>query len=92
LANAIDWYYSAEEGLNWLQRGLAQIEGGNPVSDGVRGKALMKAGELIRINLLDSQTGRKLQEESLALYHVSNPTDKRDWTILFAAGLHVYGS
>ena len=81
LANAIDWDNHLEEGLNWLQRGLAQIERGNPKSDLIRAKALMRAGRLIRTSH-DSETAGILLEESLALYRAINPTDKRDWTML----------
>jgi tetratricopeptide (TPR) repeat protein len=90
LANAIDWEdNSIEEGLHWLQKGLAQLEPDNPASDLIRAKALTWAGHLM-ISNNDSQAARALLEESLAVYHAIDPVDKRDLTILLTELAYVF--
>jgi predicted ATPase/class 3 adenylate cyclase len=90
LANAIDWEdNSIEEGLHWLQKGLAQLDPGNPASDLIRAKAMTWAGHLM-ISNNDSQAALTLLEESLALYHAIDPADKRDLTMLLTELAYVF--
>lgn len=77
LANAIDWDDAAEEGLGWLQAGLALIAGGDVATDLMRAKALYKAGQA-SANTNNNQSGRTMIEEAVALYRATNPPDKRD--------------
>ena len=89
LANAIDWDEKNEEGLSWLQAGLAQIAQDDPTTALIRAKALAGAGRAL-VNNGRSQTARSLLAESLALYRAINPSDKGDWVYALTQMAYAY--
>ena len=78
IANAIEWLDAPNEGLNWLQKGLALIPRGNFNDDLLRAGTLTNIAPLL-INRGESTLAVEILKESIELYKSINPADKRGW-------------
>ncbi|MBK7456100.1 MAG: tetratricopeptide repeat protein [Anaerolineales bacterium] len=78
IANALDWQDAPNEGLNWLQKGLALIPRGNLNDDLLRANTMTNTAPLL-INSGKYTAAIELLNESIELYKSIQPTDKRGW-------------
>jgi len=83
IANALDWSDASEEGLKWLQKGIAFIPHGIFEFDLLRANAMTNTAPML-INRGESKAAIETLHESIALYRSIPSADKRGWvTALF---------
>ena len=83
IANAMDWSDASEEGLKWLQKGVAFIPHGILEFDLLRANAMTNTAPML-INRGESKSAIEILLESIALYKSIPSADKHGWvTALF---------
>ncbi len=83
IAIAVDWSDASEEGLKWLQKGIAFIPHGILEFDLLRANAMTNTAPML-INRGESKAAIEILHESIALYRSIPSADKRGWvTALF---------
>ncbi|HQX01831.1 MAG TPA: helix-turn-helix domain-containing protein, partial [Anaerolineales bacterium] len=83
LAIAIDWEDASEEGLKWLQKGVALIPRGILEFDLLRANAMTNTTPML-INRSEFKSAIEILHESIELYKSIPSADKRGWvTALF---------
>lgn len=83
LANAMDWSDASEEGLKWLQKGVAFIPHGILEFDLLRANAMTNTAPML-INKGESKSAIEILHESIELYKSIPSADKHGWvTALF---------
>lgn len=89
IANALDWLDASNEGLNWLQKGVALIPRGTFNFDLLRAKAMTNTASIL-INRGESKIAIEVLNESIELYHSIQPTDQRNWVNALLLLAHAY--
>ncbi len=91
IANAMDWSDASEEGLKWLQKGVALIPRGILEFDLLRASAMTNTTSML-INKGEFVSAIEILNESIEIYQSINPTDKRSWVNTLSQLTFAYSS
>ncbi|HMZ07487.1 MAG TPA: helix-turn-helix domain-containing protein [Anaerolineales bacterium] len=78
IANMLDWAEAPDEGLKWLQQGVASIPRGNPEFDLLRADAMTNTAPML-INKGEFESAIETLNQCIEIYQSINPIDKRGW-------------